>query len=704
MTQAGRVLQYDYDSTGRVKKVTDPFGRTAQFLYDSAGRVVTQTLPDGRVITYGYDANGNLTALTPPTKPAHGFSYTAANQDSLYTPPAAGLSSFQTKYTYNLDRQLTQILRPDSQTIAIAYDTAGRPSTLTLPNGSSTFGYSPTTGLLTSLTAPTGGALAFTYDGSLPKTATWSGPVAGSVNFNYDASFRVTSITVNGANAVSFGYDNDDLLTTAGSLSLSRDPQNGRLTETTLGSLTTAHAYDDSVGTLTRSTAKFSTDTLLDFQYTRDTLDRITQLVERVQGTTQTWDYAYDSVGWLDQVRLGGVLVSDYSYDGNGNRVGLTTPSGSVTGRVDDQDRLLSYGSNTYAYTSNGELKRKIAGTDTTQYTYDVLGNLRQVQLPSGTVIDYLVDGQNRRIGRKVNGGLVQGFLYQGQLAPIAELNASNQVVSRFVYGTRVNVPEYLIKAGVTYRLLTDHLGSVRLVVNTSTGSTAQRLDYDEFGRVTQNTNPGFQPFGFAGGLYDDSTKLVRFGARDYDAETGRWTAKDPIGFAGGDANLFTYAGHNPVGYFDPDGLMPSPGDEALDFYVDIIVDPTSSSAARMGAYVGAAFASLWTCDTWSSTATVLAAATPLAVWSRRPFWRYVGPKSKPRGGWLTRGRGWKTPYGTDYAKAKDALQLPNMPTGVERVQPKWWEPIIGPRSAVKFPKLGSGGGPEYWRGWRFPK
>jgi uncharacterized protein RhaS with RHS repeats len=74
----------------------------------------------------------------------------------------------------------------------------------------------------------------------------------------------------------------------------------------------------------------------------------------------------------------------------------------------------------------------------------------------------------------------------------------------------------------LTYRLLSDHLGSPRLVLNTGDGTVAQRIDYDEFGRVLTDTNPGFQPFGFAGGLYDRDTGLVRFGARDYDPLTGR--------------------------------------------------------------------------------------------------------------------------------------------------------------------------------------
>ena len=67
------------------------------------------------------------------------------------------------------------------------------------------------------------------------------------------------------------------------------------------------------------------------------------------------------------------------------------------------------------------------------------------------------------------------------------------------------------------------------------------------------NSNPGFQVLGYAGGLYDEDTKLLRFGARDYDPTIARWTTKDPIGFAGGDTNLYNYVGNDPINFVDPD-------------------------------------------------------------------------------------------------------------------------------------------------------
>ncbi|WP_303900982.1 RHS repeat domain-containing protein [Thiohalomonas denitrificans] len=187
---------------------------------------------------------------------------------------------------------------------------------------------------------------------------------------------------------------------------------------------------------------------------------------------------------------------------------------------------------------------------------YDALGNLLQVNLPGDMTIEYVIDGKNRRIGKKVNGQLVQGFLYQDQLNPIAELDGDGNIKTRFVYGSKANVPDYMEKGGNTYRIISDHLGSLRLVIDIATGDVAQRMAYDEFGNAIENTNPGFQPFGFAGGLYDQHTGLVRFGARDYDAVSGRWTDKDPIRFAGGDPNIYTYVVNEPINFIDPEGLL----------------------------------------------------------------------------------------------------------------------------------------------------
>jgi RHS repeat-associated protein len=94
------------------------------------------------------------------------------------------------------------------------------------------------------------------------------------------------------------------------------------------------------------------------------------------------------------------------------------------------------------------------------------------------------------------------------------------------------------------------------LVVDVATGAIAQRIDYDEFGRVLADSNPGFQPFGFAGGIWDGDVGLVRFGARDYQSAIGRWTAKDPLGETVGSSNVFGYCLQDPINLFDPAGLM----------------------------------------------------------------------------------------------------------------------------------------------------
>jgi RHS repeat-associated protein len=365
-----------------------------------------------------------------------------------------------------------------------------------------------------------------------------------------------------------FAYDTAGLLVSAGDLALTRDAQNGRLTGSTLNTVNDSWNYTG-FGEAQSYVAAAASTALYAMSFTRDHAGRISTKTETLGGVTSVYTSTYDAArGWLTDVSSNGLPTAHYDYDDNGNRTDALTLDREVSyAAADGQDRItggtlaqpLQAAQNvSWSYTANGEVSGRTAGTATTLYSYDVRGNLRDVTLTNGVRIEYLVDATGRRLGRKVGGTLTRGWLYQDGLKPVAELDGAGNVVSRFVYGGKANVPEYVVKNGAEYRLITDQLGSVRLVVNAADGSLAQRLDYDEFGRVLNDSNPGFQPFGYAGGLYDPDTGLVRFGARDYDADAGRWMSKDPIGFDGGD-NWYAYVGNNPINWLDYFGLLLTP-------------------------------------------------------------------------------------------------------------------------------------------------
>lgn len=550
-----RQVTFTYDTGGRLETVTDPLGRVVTLGYDLAGRVTSQALPGSRTVGFAWDGQANLTSLTPPGRPAHGFAYTGVDLTSRYTPPEVGQGPMETAYGYDRDRLLTSLLRPDAVSVSVGRDAAGRPTTITSPRGTTTVAWESNTGRLDSMTTPEGNALDYEYDGGLVTRTTWSGEVTGSVERTYDNDFRVSSIAVNGANPVSYVYDDDSLLTQAGDLVLARDPSTGLLSGTTLGVVTTDYAYSP-FGELEAMTASVSGTPIWTVGYTRDKLGRITQKVESIQGVTTTYAYRYDPAGRLWQVDEDGLQVAEYAYDPNGNRLSKTTSGGTESGAYDAQDRMTSYGGATYTYTANGEQLTRTDILGTTATTFDAFGNLQQASLPGGTTVDYVVDARNRRIARKVDGVTTRRWLWQGQLSPIAELDATGTVTTRYVYATRVNVPDLVIRGGQTYRILHDHLGSPRLAIDTTTGAVVRRMDFDEWGIVTQDTAPGWAPFGFAGGLYDETTGWVRFGAREYAGESGRWMSKDPILFGGQSPNLVSYSAADPVNSTDPFGLF----------------------------------------------------------------------------------------------------------------------------------------------------
>jgi len=419
-----------------------------------------------------------------------------------------------------------------------------------------TYTYQPGTGNVSGVSGPGGETLAFTYDGPLVTGLTWSGEVAGTVTAGYNSSLQLSQLSVNGGAPIALAYDSDGLLSQAGGLTINRSVTNGLISGTSLGVASDSLSYT-ALGEIARKTVSTGGTPIFDVTYNRDSLGRVSEVNETLSGASTTKTYNYDPAGRLAEVRENGALAAMYEYDLNGNRLRVTRPAGIEVASYDGQDRLATYGTATYTYTRSGELSTKVASGDTTHYEYDVLGNLRRVTRPDASVIEYVLDGMNRRVGKKVNGVLVQGWLYQERFNPVAELDGSGAVVKRFVYATRPEIPDYVITGGGTYRIIADVRGSIRLVVNVADGVVAQQISYDEFGRLLTNSNPGFQPFGYAGGLGDDATGLLRFGTRDYDPVVGRFTTKDHAAFGGG-TNVYEYAAGDPLSYSDPSGTCPA--------------------------------------------------------------------------------------------------------------------------------------------------
>jgi RHS repeat-associated protein len=556
MAQGGRSYSFAYGTQGFLQSMTDPLGRTFQYARDAAGRTIAKTLPDGATLNVAYNAAGDVASVTPPGRTPHSFAYDARGDIASVTPPVVA-GSGPTTYAYDQDRALATVTQPGGESIAYTYDGAGRLSGRTLTNfggSASIYGVAyDAAGRVASASGPGAQSASFTYDGELVRSITWTGAVAGSLAVTYDTDFRIATESVNSGPAVAFGYNADGLLIQAGGLSVVRSAQTGLVQSTALGIVSDSYTRN-ALGEATAYTAQANATALYTVNVVRDASGRITQRQETIEGVASTFDYAYDLRGRLMAVTRNSVVAESYAYDANGNRTNATVAGVARAATHDAQDRLIGDGPRTFAYSPAGRLITRTSGAATTSYRYDAVGNLVGVTLPTGTVIDYQVDGMARRIGKSVGGVSVQKFIYGG-LLPVAELDGAGVVRSRFVFGPGM-VPTHMIKGGVTFRIITDPIGSVRLVVDAATGVVAQRLDYDTFGNVTLDTNPGFQPFGFASGIYDPDTRLVRFGARDYDAESGRWTAKDPMGFGGRDGNLYAYAFNDPANRADPDGRI----------------------------------------------------------------------------------------------------------------------------------------------------
>ncbi len=555
--QGARQSALSYDpATGYLAATTNALGDATTYQRDAVGRVTTLTLPDGASWMHAWDAKDNLTKLTEPNGTNHHqFTYTPQDLMETYRSPLGATETF----FYNKDKEIIRRQFPSGQALQWHYATNGQLASLQTPEGSHTFAYHATNGLLASTASRDGQQVSYAYDGSLLTSATWRGVVTGAVSYTYNHDFRVTQVAYAGL-SLPLGYDRDGLLTNAGPIRLAYNRTNGFLAQIADGPFTVA-CWRNEFGEVTNTVAAHSGELCrVDRGY--DLLGRIQSKVETIFGKTVTWHYAYDTLGQLVEVKRDGVIVEAYAYDAVGNRIGMTN---ALTGetltasdyRYDADNKLLQAGIRTFTYDADGRLQTARLSGVATAFHYNTDGTLAGVDLPDGRRIAYLHDSRGRRVARTVNGIRTHAWLYGENFMPLAEYDSQGALRTVFLYAGR-STPVAFIRDGVTHHIVSDHLGSPRLVVD-SNGTVIKRVDYDAFGRVLLDTTPAMDlPFGFAGGMMDPDHEWIRFGARDYQPSAARWTAPDPLLLQGAGRTLYAYAASDPINWVDRSGLSPA--------------------------------------------------------------------------------------------------------------------------------------------------
>ena len=269
-----------------------------------------------------------------------------------------------------------------------------------------------------------------------------------------------------------------------------------------------------------------------------DTLDRLTSANHPLLATPQT--FAYDAVG---------------------NR----TTGGSV---VNTGNQLTVDATHSYQYDDNGNLTRKtlLATGNYSQYIYDAENRLTKVEkfaagnpTPFATST-YRYDGLGRRI-EKVANGQTKRYVYDGEDI-LLEYDGSNVLQARYTHGPGIDEPIAMTKGSATYFYHQDGLGTVTELTD-SAGATAKSYSYDAYGNIVDQTGSVDQPYTYTGREFDSESGLYYYRARNYDATTGRFLQKDPIGVLN-NVNLYPYARNNSTNLVAPLGLIETTGDAAI--------------------------------------------------------------------------------------------------------------------------------------------
>ena len=462
------------------------------------------------------------------------------------------------------------------------------------------------------------------YDNSGDRASLADGQ-GGLTSYTYDVRDELTTVKQSGtgvlAKRADFAYDTAGRMTT-----LTRYSDT---TGTTVAQQST-YAYNP-IGWLTAITDKTSGGTTR-AAYT-DSYDQAGNVTSESRtwtvggGTsTDTVTYAYTNNDQLTGVTHtnGAYANESFGYDANGNR----NTTGYSTGT---NNRLSADGTYTYAYDDEGNLTARTKASDGSQtlYAYDYRNRLTEVDAKVGGVTTvlatYTYDALDRRIGI-AEAGATTWTVFDGTTTdPLLDFNGSGSQTARYLNGPQGNLVDALLaretSGGVAW-YLPDRLGSVKDLVD-NTGVVVDHIDYNAYGKTTNETAPSAgDRFGFAWLVRDPATGLNLAVRRTQDPISGRWTSEDPIGFEGGDANLYRYVNNRPASALDPSGteiyLVPSSVYGLGNHYSIIVYDPASGTGIQ---YDGGGAG---TCGVSGSGSR-----------KPKPRWTSLGPNVKPGPNWI---------------------------------------------------------------------
>jgi RHS repeat-associated protein len=149
--------------------------------------------------------------------------------------------------------------------------------------------------------------------------------------------------------------------------------------------------------------------------------------------------------------------------------------------------------------------------------------------------------------------GTITRYVYDGPNI-VTQYDGSWNVTAKYIHTLDVDDPLTVTQGANTYYYHKDGAGSVVDLTDAS-GNVVKGYTYRSFGEIYSETGGLVQPFAFTGREYDSESGLYFHRARYYDARAGRFLTKDPIGFLGGDTNLYRYVQNNPLNLADPWGL-----------------------------------------------------------------------------------------------------------------------------------------------------